>query len=345
MNKTVKVGLIGLGAMGVKHFNIYRKLSNVEVAAIADSDLSRRNGNISQVRLNGQQIADDTVDLSQIFVFADACELIKQMPELDMIDICLPTALHPLLIRAGLQAGLPVFCEKPLCLDLAGSESLIQEIRDSGCFFNLGLCVRMHPAYMHARDFIHSGVAGNIQSAVFRRYAPKLTGWFVSEKKTGGALLDLHIHDTDIVNYMFGCPGAVSSFGARDLISSESGIDQLCSVYHYKNGPFVTAECGWNAAPGVPFERSFLIIGEKATLQLNQDGYRIYYQNGSLETPETMNPELPDGWHMELKYFTDCVRTGQKPDRYQTLDSLAETCRILYAEKESIFTGTRINIR
>lgn len=341
MGKKVKVGLIGLGAMGVKHFSIYRKFPDVEVAAVADADPAHLRGDVSNVRLNGRRIADDFLDLGGAKGFPDAELMIREMPELDMIDICLPTFLHPSLIRAGLRAGLPVFCEKPLCLDMAEAEPLLEEIRGSGCFFNLGLCVRMSPEYLHAREYIRSGKAGRILSAVFRRFSPKLNGWFVSEKKTGGALLDLHIHDTDYINSLFGRPFAVTAHGVRNAVSPESGIDQICAVYHYENGPFVMAEGGWAASPDVPFERSFLIIGEKATLQLNHDGYKIFGQEGGVTVPE-LDRSLSDGWHAELKYFTDCVRQGIVPDSYQSLESLADTYRILMAERESVLTNRTV---
>ena len=53
----------------------------------------------------------------------------------------------------------------------------------------------------------------------------------------------------------------------------------------------------------------------------------------------------PDGWHMELKYFTDCLRDGIKPDQYQTLESIADTYKMLRAEKESLREGKKIDIR
>jgi predicted dehydrogenase len=343
--KTVKVGLIGLGAMGVKHFGIYQNLPGVKVCAIADMDLARLRGDVSQVRLNGRRIAEDSIDLNGVEVFPDAEELIRNMPNLDMIDICLPTVLHPKLIRTGLKAGLAVFCEKPLCLNFEEAEPLLNEIRESGVLFNLGLCVRMNPPYLHAYEFIRSGKAGKIQSAVFRRFSPKLNGWFVSEEKTGGALLDLHIHDVDYVNFLFGCPDAVTAHGVRNIVSPASGIDQLCAVYHYENGPFVMAESGWAAAPDVPFERNFLIIGEKATLQLNHEGYKIFGSNGGVEEVDLSSYGQPDGWHMELKYFTDCLRDGIKPDQYQTLESIADTYQILKAEKESLPEGKKIDVK
>ena len=345
MGKTIKVGLLGLGAMGVKHFGIYQSFPEVEVAGIVDKDLARLRGDISQVRLNGRRIAEDSLDLSGIKVFSDAAEMFREIPDLDMIDICLPTALHPQLIREGVKANLAVFCEKPLCLDFSDAAPLLDEIRSSGLPFNLGLCVRMNPPYLHAREFIRSGKAGKILSAVFRRFSPRLNNWFVSEEKTGGALLDLHIHDADYINFLFGCPESVTAHGIRNIVSSGSGIDQLCAVYHYGDGPFVMAESGWAAAPDVPFDRNFTIIGEKATLQLNHEGYKLFGSDGGVEEVDLTPYELPDGWHMELKYFTDCLRAGIKPEQYQTLESIADTYRILKAEKESILTGKTIKLQ
>ena len=343
--KEIKVGLIGLGAMGVKHFGIYQTLPGVKVAAIVDNDLARLNGDISQVRLNGRRIAGDSLDLSSVQVFSDTSEMFQAIPELDMIDICLPTALHPQMIREGLAYKKAVFCEKPLCLDLTGAERLLNEIHESGCPFNLGLCVRMNPPYLHAKEFIQSGKAGKIQSAIFRRFSPRLSNWFVSEEKTGGALLDLHIHDADYVNFLFGCPDAVSAYGSMNAVSYESGIDQICAVYHYNDIPFVMAEGGWAAAPDVPFERNFTIIGEKATLQLNHEGYKIDDSAGGLVETELGEMETLDGWQMELKYFTDCLRAGVKPEKYQSLESISDTYRILKAEKESVLNRKKVVIK
>lgn len=345
MGRMIKVGLLGLGAMGVKHFSIYRNLPDVEVAAIADLDLARLKGDVSQVRLNGRRIAEDSLDLDGIKVFADTGELLREMPGLDMIDICLPTTFHPKLIREGLKAGVAVFCEKPLCLNFDEAEPLLNEIRDSGLPFNLGLCARMNPPYLHAKEFIQAGKAGKVLSAVFRRFSPRLNNWFVSEEKTGGALLDLHIHDADYINFLFGCPDAVTAHGVRNAVSQQSGIDQLSAVYHYENGPFVIAEGGWTAAPDVPFERNFLIVGEKATLHLNHEGYKIYDSAGGLIEPGLGEMETLDGWQMELKYFTDCLREGAKPEQYQTLESIADTYRILNAEKRSVLNRKTIVVK
>ena len=53
----------------------------------------------------------------------------------------------------------------------------------------------------------------------------------------------------------------------------------------------------------------------------------------------------PDGWHLELKYFTDCLRGGIKPDRYQTLESIADTYRILKAEKDSVIGAGTVSMK
>jgi predicted dehydrogenase len=344
MDKVINVGLIGLGAMGVKHFGIYKSLPNVNVCAIADMDLARLKGDISTVRLNGRRIAEDSIDLTGVKVFANANELIEQMPNLDMIDICLPTTLHPKLIRDGLKAKLAVFCEKPLCLSFDEADGLLAEIEESKLPFNLGLCVRMNPPFLHAYQYIKSGKAGKIHSAIFRRFSPRLKGWFVSEEKTGGALLDLHIHDVDFINFLFGCPDAVTASGITNTLSENSGIDQVTAMFHYNDGPMVVAEGGWAASCDVPFERNFLIIGERATLQFNHDEYKIYPADGGVEEVDLSSFEYPDGWHMELKYFTDCLKKGVAPYDYQTLESIANTYRILKAEKDAVLSNQKVAI-
>ena len=78
---------------------------------------------------------------------------------------------------------------------------------------------------------------------------------------------------------------------------------------------------------------------------MNHDGYKCYDSEGGVQEIDLSSMPLPDGWFMELKYFTDCLRSGIKPDRYQTLESIADTYRILRAERESVLTGKPITIK
>ena len=160
-------------------------------------------------------------------------------------------------------------------------------------------------------------------------------------KRSGGALLDMHLHDTDQVRYFFGRPKAVSSFGYVGG-TSKGGVDHVISVFHYDNGTLVEAEGSWMGDKKTPFEMTFQIICEKATVRLMSEGFKIYWKDGTVETPKV---EATTGWHVELAYFVDCVKNGVTPDKYQDFESVLDGFKINMAEQESIDSGKRVEIK
>ena len=344
--KQVKVGIIGLGFMGTTHWGVYKGLKNAKIVALADVDAKKRKGDISAVvgNIGGGDNAKP-LDLTGVTVYEDAFALVSNA-DVDVVDICVPTPGHAEIVCAALAAGKHVFCEKPLCRDAAQLKKIAAAARKAKGFFNVGLCVRAWPEYRHAYEYYRSGKAGKMRSATFKRISPSVDGnawrnWFMDGAASGGALLDLHVHDADEVNYFFGMPKAVSAVGAAGIVS-KGGVDHVVATYDYGDGTLVMAEGGWAAAKGTPFEMSFTLVCEKATLKLDASGYRIYPVKGKAIAPKLDVKAGPTGWHQELAYFVNCVAKGVKPDKYQTLASVEDTMTLVFAEEKSVTCGKRI---
>ena len=347
--KEVKVGLIGLGFMGSTHWRIYEALPGVKVTALADVDPAKRTGDVSKVVGNiGGGDNSAPLDMTGVDVYEDALELIAKA-DVDMVDICVPTPKHTEYILAALKAGRHVFSEKPLCRTLDEISQIRDAVNAAGRFFNVGMCVRAWPEYARAKEILDSGKLGAVKSALFRRLSPSVDGnawnnWFMCDEMAGGAALDLHTHDTDMVCYLFGNPVAVRSAGVRGQVS-DNGLDHIITSYDYADKKFITAEGGWCAPANVPFEMSFQIICEKGTLKLDASGYHLYWNCGNVETPDTGDASLPTGWHRELKYFTDCVRDNVTPDRYQTPESVFGSLAVVMAEIESVDSKKAVEVK
>ena len=347
--KEVKIGLIGLGFMGSTHWRIYEALPQVRVVALADVDPDKRRGDVSKVVGNiGGGDNSQPLDMSGVKVYEDAFEMISAT-DADIIDICMPTPDHSKYLLAALKAGKHVFCEKPLCRNLKQLAEIREAVGKSGRFFNAGMCVRAWPEYDAAKRVIDSGAVGPVKSALFRRLSPTVDGnawrnWFMKEELSGGAALDLHLHDTDFVCHLFGRPRAVSSFGVRG-VASDSGIDHIMTVYDFGDGKLITAEGGWCAPKNVPFEMSFQIVCEKATLKLDASGFHLYWNDGRVETPDTGDASLPTGWHRELKYFTDCVRDNTAPTRWQTPESVFDSLSVVMTELEAAGKNGKVEVK
>ena len=345
---TVKVGIIGLGFMGSTHWQIYQGMRGAKIVALADADPAKRKGDVSSVISNiGGGDNSKPLDMTGVNVYEDALDLIAD-PAVDVVDICVPTARHADLICAALAAGKHVFCEKPLCRTAAEAKRIVAAAKKAKGFLNIGLCVRAWPEYRAAWEYYKSGKAGKMLLATFKRISPGVDGnswnnWYMDGAISGGALLDLHVHDTDQVNYFFGKPKSVISHGAN-VLSKNGGIDHVVTIYDYGDGRLVMAEGGWEQAKGATFEMSFTIVCEKATIKLDSTGLNIFPENGKKLTPKLDVKAGPTGWHQELKYFVDCVAKGVEPVKYQTIDSVADTMKTVFAEEKSVATGKAVKV-
>lgn len=349
MPAKVRVGIIGLGFMGSTHFRIYRSNPKAEITAVADVSEAKLKGDWRSIVGNiGGGDNSQPVDLSGLHTYRDGLDLIAD-PAVDLVDICTPTFLHRQYILAALQAGKHVFTEKPLARTHREALEIVSLARQAKSLFSTGMCIRYWPEYRHAWQLFQSGQIGRLISATFRRVSPDISGqawnnWFMRASQSGGALLDLHLHDTDAIRYFFGPPRAVQSFGVTGF-RSDAGIDHVWTRYDYGDARLVTAEGSWAPARKTPFEMSFLIVCERATLRLSESGYTIYREDGQVETPALADPLLPTGWHRELDYFMNCIREGLPPHDYLPLQEMADSIAIVEAEEQSIATGQPVSVR
>ncbi len=149
---------------------------------------------------------------------------------------------------------------------------------------------------------------------------------------SGGALLDLHIHDVDFILSVFGRPNGV-------LARAVNGVDHIESSYLY-DGIVCTAEGGWIMPGSFPFEMGYQVLGENGLLEfsLGKDPMlRFYPVDGEPYTPE-FTPGT--GYENELAYFVGCVEEGRAPERV-TPESARDSVAMIMSEVQSIETGVR----
>jgi predicted dehydrogenase len=328
-----RIGIIGLGFMGRMHIGAYGKLPGARLVAIADQDAKRARGDFSGGWGNIAGSAD-SLDMTSITGTTDFQALIRH-PDVEVVDICVPTPAHETLALAALEAGKHVLCEKPLALDSVSAARIAQAAARAKGLFMPAMCMRFWPQWKWLKQAVDEGRYGRVMGATFRRVASMPPGWFSNGQMSGGALLDLHVHDTDFVFHLFGKPGAVFSRG----YSKTSGrTDHIVTEYLYDRGPaLVSAEGSWCMATGFSFTMRYTVNFEQATadFDINREHQLIVSQDGK---PETI--DLPgDGYEAELAYFVECVASGRAPTLVTAEDAVAGM-RILEAEQRSIESGS-----
>jgi len=333
--KMVNVGVVGIGFMGNMHFNVHRANKRARVVAIADLNEKRLKGDWSDIAGNIGDAAAANVDLSGVATYKEADDLISSA-DVGLVDICLPTYLHRKYAIKALEAGKNVLCEKPISLSLEDAQQILKASERAKGKFMVAHCIRFWPEYALVKEMVAEGRYGGVLSASFRRLSPTPTwsgdNWLLDAKKSGSALYDLHCHDVDYINYLFGRPQAVSAAGVSHITS---GIDHVATNYIYEDGKQVTAEGGWLFPPAFPFEMSFTIVCEEATLDYNsgrEKALAIYLADGSASYPEV---PPGDGYVREIDYFLQCIEEDKEPEVVTAKKALS-SLEIVVAEEEAI---------
>jgi predicted dehydrogenase len=339
----INVGVIGLGMMGLTHLDVYAGLEGVRVAAIADADESRRTGKVkASGNVEGQ--AQGGFDVTKVKGYADGMELIRD-PNVQLVDVCLPTPLHKAFTLAALEAGKHVLVEKPLARTAADAFAIADAAEaahaKSGVLAMPAMCIRFWPGWTWVKQAIDDRRYGRVLAARFQRLASHPGGAFYSNADaSGAAALDLHIHDTDFVRFCFGAPKAVRSAGYSKVTG---GIDHLLTHYIYDDVPLVTAEGGWCMQKGYPFQMAFTLNFERATAvyDLNAAQPMMLYQDGKPAEAVKLEPVM--GYRLEIEYFVRCI-AEKRPPQTVTLRDAAEAVRVVEAEVQSARTGKEVSL-
>ncbi len=209
----VKIGILGVGFMGMVHYLSYQKIGGAQVVALCDANAARLQGDWRDIQGNfgprGTQM-----DLSGIATYQEIDQLLQD-PQIDLVDICLPPAAHADTAVAALEHGKHVFCEKPMAMKISDTQRMIAASETSQRQLMIGHVLPMFPEYDYAIKAIQSGNYGKLLGGHFRRVIndPSWVSNFYHPEIVGGPMLDLHIHDAHFIRLVFGKPKTVTTSG------------------------------------------------------------------------------------------------------------------------------------
>ena len=339
-NRKVNVAVVGLGFMGVTHIKAYQQNPAARLVAVCDSVRLPVNGVLAGVTGNVASFGD--VDLGRDIKVYRALDQVLADPEVELVDLCVPTPLHPEQCLAALKAGKHVLCEKPLALTSAQARDIVQAAQAARGFFMPAMCMRFWPGWSWLKQVVSEQKYGKVQAARFRRMSETPAwskGTYAGGNSVGGALLDLHIHDTDFVQFLFGRPASVFSTG---VVRGGNSIDHVVTQYNYPGGPAVYAEGSWLLTKG--FSMSYTVLCERATLDFElsrgADALQITEEG---QPPRAIKFDEPDGYAGEIKHMLTAVQSGKAPTVVTAAEGLS-AIQICEAEAQSVRTGKIVKI-
>jgi predicted dehydrogenase len=336
--KLIGVGMVGLGFMAVTHLKAYRQIDAWRIAALCNPSGRNLDGDFSSVTGNigsGEPFKLDMTGVKGCRNFAD----LLADSAVEVVDICAPTHAHPDLAIAALKAGKHVLCEKPLARTAVEARQIADVAASAGRILMPAMCLRFWPEWAWLKQAIAANTYGRVLAARFRRVAqPPAWGqkFFLDGRLSGGALLDLHIHDTDFIQFCFGRPIGVFSTG----FSKVSGaIDHVVTQYQVASGASVSAEGSWAMTEGFGFHMSYTAIFERATADYDiargPDALKLFEKG---KEPRALHLGGRDGYFGELNYLLECVRSGALPTIVTPQDGV-RAVEICEAEARSVKTG------
>jgi predicted dehydrogenase len=304
----MKVGVFGLGFMGATHLAAWRRVPDAEVAAVVANDSRALAGDLTSVQGNFGS-SGGTLDFAAVARYTDPFEALRN-PAIEAVDICLPTYLHAPVAIAALGAGKHVLVEKPMALTSEECGGMLDAAAGSGCILMVAQVLRFMPAYAAAARMVKRGDLGAVRWAIFRRRTgvPTWGQWLTRKELSGGAVLDLLVHDLDFCVHLFGLPEAVSASGHEDLAR---GLDCATARLHYPSIGSVTVTGGWYHL-GYPFSMEFTIAGDDGTLEFSSVAAPplVLYRGGEAR-PVAL--EETDAFEAEIAYFAACAAGGRQP--------------------------------
>lgn len=317
----MRIAVVGLGFMGATHINALKHIPQAKLFAVVSNDPVKLSGDLSAISGNlGRQ--GEKLDFAHIRKYNSLQECLRD-PEIDAVDLCLPTHLHAPSTIAALRAGKHVLVEKPMALDAAECEAMLQAASDSGRILMVAQVLRFFPMY----EVLSTTLAGlgKVHSALFRRRCagPSWAKWIADAKQSGGGVYDLLIHDVDMMLHLFGSPEAVSAVGYEDLAK---GIDIIEGRFHFASGLSVVVTGGWHHPKAYPFSMEYTVVADGGTVEYSSGGRppALYTSAG---TEQILPLSDKDGFLGELEYFVACVTTNRKPELCRPEES-AEAARL-----------------
>jgi predicted dehydrogenase len=325
----INVGIIGLGFMGTMHLKNYIENNQSKVIALCDLNKKRING--EELEAGNVEIGKGEIDFSKFKKYEKIDDIINDK-DIDLIDICLSSNMNADVSERAMKAGKNVLCEKPMAMTLEEGRKMLAAYKAEKVLLMVAHCMRFWPEYIYLAETVQNKNLGALKSLFLSRLVAypfySTEGWLLDEKKSLGAIFNLHIHDVDYLVSLFGKPKNVVSQGVYEI---GKGCSHVVTQYFYDDIPVVTALGGWMMPATFDFNMSYTAIFEKGTLIYNNSADTTLTMFTDEKKSKIENLPSGDGYSREIAYFLDCIKKGNKPELCMP-ESTFESLEVVFEE-------------
>lgn len=319
----MKIGILGAGFMGRMHAEIYRSIPGVEVAEIVGRTLEK-------TKSAGEQLGVDwSLDPESLLLRED----------IDVIDVCSPTKFHTQAVMDALSAGKHVFCETPVSYQEREVDAMAIAARESGKLMMVALFDRFQGPYQKIHQLVTEGVLGRVKMVFANRRTSSYWGLPVEDPITMEPVINLMIHDFDVLRWFLGRPKSIIAHGQKGPSGTE---EHLIAAIEYEH--CLTWVEGTAIMPGsFPFSTSLRVVGEEGAVDLNWAmGSRgpnyelwLYPKDGE---PQKLEADGINPYEAECRYVVSCIR-GEADPELLGIETARDSLRVALAAKTSLEKG------
>lgn len=339
MTNEVTLGLVGVGRIGVMHAN----------------NISALNGTMAQdgvkVRLKLTDVAEEHARAVAGSVGADFLGSVEELiaSGVDGLVIATGTATHPELIRAGVDAGIPVFCEKPVGVNVPESLLVLDYIREKNGVVQIGHQRRFDAGYLEAKRAYEAGELGWIHSlrAVTCDMTPPPVQFLAT---SGGLFRDCSVHDFDILRWLTGKEivevYAKGSNNGDPAIGEVGDVDTALAVVTFDDGTVGTVSAsryngaGHDVRLELQGSNGSVLVGMDEHMAMRSAEPGVAFPTGIPHL--TFAERFDQAYRSEMAAFVELVR-GQRKNPCTPEDAVAAS-KVADAAQESLETGAPVRV-
>jgi myo-inositol 2-dehydrogenase / D-chiro-inositol 1-dehydrogenase len=326
------LGLVGAGRIGVMHARNIAATPGVARLTIADADAEHAR------RVAGEVGAGTAGSVEELLGSG-----------IDGLVVATSTASHPALIRAGVEAGLPVLCEKPVASDVPSSLPVLQYLAATGGVVQIGHQRRFDRGYQEARRAYRAGELGWIHSlrAVTCDAAPPPVAFIAT---SGGLFRDVSVHDFDILRWLTGREivevYARGSNNGDPAIGAAGDVDTALAVCTLDDGTIATVTAsryngaGHDVRLEIQGSQASLMVGLEDATPLRSAEPGVTFPPGPPHA--TFAERFAQAYRDEIVAFTEVVR-GERENPCTPGDAVAASV-VADAAQESLERGTPVRV-
>lgn len=282
----IRLAVVGVGKMGLSHLSILGAHPNVRIAAVCDTS---------------GYLLDVLGKYTGVTGYSDYQKMLDRA-ELDAVVIATPTRAHASMVRTALEAGLHVFCEKPLTLSSAESEALAELAASRGMHCQVGYHNRFVAAFAEAKRLLEISAIGEVTHAQAEAYGPvvlrpKGGTWRSRSSEGGGCLYDYAAHPLDLLAWYLGGPDAVGGTVMGRIFSADTE-DEVYSTLFYPSGVSAQLSVNWSDESFRKMSTKITLTGTGGRIVVDRQECQVYLRD-TAPPPEGYR----HGWN--VRYTTE----------------------------------------